>query len=94
MKRIACVLLLAAFGGGCETVVFEQAPVAAQACDPALVGNWLSKGDKPGTDGEVELRISADCTLLFVEHGPTWPALSDWMTPGLSALGAFTMTAA
>jgi hypothetical protein len=62
------VLLLAALCGGCETVVFEAPPVAAQACDPALVGNWFSEGDKPGNRGEVELRIAADCTLLFVEH--------------------------
>ena len=68
MKRIACAVLLAALCGGCETVVFEAPPVAAQACDPALVGNWLSVGDKPGNAGEVELRIGADCTLLFVEH--------------------------
>jgi hypothetical protein len=68
MTRLLPVLLLAALCGGCETVVFEAPPVAAQACDPALVGNWLSKGDKPGSDGEVELRIAADCALLFVEH--------------------------
>ena len=68
MKRLLPVLLLAALCGGCETVVFEAPPVAATACDPALVGNWLSEGDKPGNTGEVELRIGADCTLLFVEH--------------------------
>lgn len=68
MKRPLFALLCTVALGGCETVVFEAPPVAAQACDPALVGNWLSKGDKPGTDGEVELRIAADCTLLFVEH--------------------------
>jgi hypothetical protein len=53
---------------GCETVVFEAPPVAAQACDPALVGHWLSVADKPAENGEVELRIATDCTLLFVEH--------------------------
>ena len=68
MKRLILVWLLAALCGGCETVVFEQAPVAAQACDADLVGTWLSVGDKPGDDGEVELRIAADCMLLFVEH--------------------------
>jgi hypothetical protein len=60
--------LLAAMCGGCETVVFQAPPVAAEACDAALVGNWLSVGDNPGNAGEVELRIGADCTLLFVEH--------------------------
>jgi hypothetical protein len=66
--KLLPLLLLAALCGGCETVVFEAPPVAAQACDPALVGNWLSVGDKPGNTGEVELRIAPDCTLLFVEH--------------------------
>jgi hypothetical protein len=66
--RIAALLLAAAWLGGCETVVFEKPPVAAQACDPALVGTWLSVGDKPGDTGEVELRIDAACKLLFVEH--------------------------
>jgi hypothetical protein len=77
MNKIVGAFLLAALCGGCETVVFEAPPVAAQACDPALVGNWLSKGDKPGTDGEVELRIAADCTLLFVEHEHGAPRAGD-----------------
>ena len=68
MKPWLPVLMLAALCGGCETVVFEAPPVAAQACDPALVGNWLSKGDQPADLGEVELRIDAACKLLFVEH--------------------------
>ena len=68
MIRLPTLLLLALACGGCETVVFEKPPVAAQACDAALVGSWRSKGDKPGTDGEVELRIAADCMLRFVEH--------------------------
>ena len=67
MKRALPFALLALLCG-CESVVFEAPPVAAQACDPALVGNWLSVGDKPGDRGEVELRIAADCSLLFVEH--------------------------
>jgi hypothetical protein len=68
MKTPWLVLPLALLCGGCETVVFEAPPVAAQACDPALVGDWLSVGDKHDEPGEVELRIAADCTLLFVEH--------------------------
>jgi hypothetical protein len=68
MKPLLPLLLLAALCGGCETVVFEAPPVAAQACDPALVGHWLSVADKPAENGEVELRIATDCTLLFVEH--------------------------
>jgi hypothetical protein len=68
MKRLLIVLLLAAGCVGCETVVFQAPPVAAQSCDPALVGRWLSVGDQPGEHGEVELKITADCTLWFVEH--------------------------
>ena len=68
MNKLLPLLLLAAMCGGCETVVFEQPPVAAQACDPALVGRWASIGDKPADRGEVELRIAPDCALLFVEH--------------------------
>jgi hypothetical protein len=67
MKTLG-LLLIAAFCSGCETVVFQAPPVAAQPCDAALVGNWLSVGDKPGNAGEVELRIAGDCTLSFVEH--------------------------
>jgi hypothetical protein len=68
MKPLLPVLLLAVLCGGCETVVFQAPPVAAQPCDAALVGNWLSVGDRKDNAGEVELRIAADCTLLFVEH--------------------------
>ena len=68
MKRWLPLLLLALAGTGCETVVFQAPPVAAQPCDAALVGTWLSVGDKKEDHGEVELRIAADCTLLFVEH--------------------------
>ena len=68
MKLRWLVLGAAVLCGGCETVVFEAPPVAAQACDPALVGTWMSIGDKPADAGEVELRIAADCTLRFVEH--------------------------
>ena len=77
MRPILPVLVLAALCGGCETVVFEAPPVAAQACDPQLVGNWLSVGDKPQNSGEVELRIAADCKLLFVEHEHGAPRLGE-----------------
>ena len=68
MKRWPPLMLLALACSGCETVVFQAPPVAAQACDPLLVGNWLSMGDRPESTGEIELRIAANCTLLFVEH--------------------------
>jgi hypothetical protein len=68
MTRHCYPLLLALACGGCETVVFQAPPVAATACDPDLVGKWLSVGDKADDRGEVELRIAADCALSFVEH--------------------------
>jgi hypothetical protein len=68
MKRWLPLMLLALACGGCETVVFQAPPVAAQACDAALVGTWSSLGDRKENNGEVELRIAPDCTLLFVEH--------------------------
>ena len=60
-----CLCLLLA---GCETTSFEAPPVAATACDRALVGTWDSIGDKREDNGEVELRIDDQCMLLFIEH--------------------------
>ena len=60
---IACVLLAA-----CEATTFEQAPVAALPCDPALAGHWASEGDGEDDDGEVVLQIDAACQLAVVEH--------------------------
>lgn len=68
MKTFAmfsCLLL-----AGCEATSFQAPPVAESACDKALTGTWLSVDEKSGgkDDGEVELRIDADCQLLFVEN--------------------------
>jgi hypothetical protein len=60
-----CLCLLLA---GCETTSFQAPPVAAAACDRALVGTWDSIGDKREENGEVELRIDDQCMLLFIEH--------------------------
>lgn len=61
---LATGLLLA----GCQMTTFEQSPVAATGCDPALAGHWLSTGDEPGEDGEMVLRIDAQCRLEVDEH--------------------------
>jgi hypothetical protein len=60
---ISCLCLAA-----CETTSFQAPPVAEQACDSQLTGTWLSVGDKPDENGEVELRIDGKCQLLFIEH--------------------------
>lgn len=62
---LSCLLL-----AGCEATSFQASPVADAGCDPALAGHWLSVDDKSGgkDDGEVELRIDAQCQLLFVEN--------------------------
>jgi hypothetical protein len=78
MKTLLPMVLAAVLCTGCETVVFEASPVAAQECDPALVGNWLSIGDKPQDKGEVEIRITSDCKLLFVEHEKEVTREGDW----------------
>lgn len=62
----AALLLLA----GCQRTVFESAPVAAApGCDPDLVGEWRSEGDKRSEDGELVAFVGADCSLVTVEHG-------------------------
>lgn len=62
---LACLCLLLS---GCEATSFQAPPVAAGACDHRLVGIWDSVGTKNEKDGSVELRIDAQCMLLFVEH--------------------------
>jgi hypothetical protein len=62
---LACLCLVLS---GCEATSFEAPPVAESACDKALVGTWDSIGDKREKNGEVELRISDQCSLLFIEH--------------------------
>lgn len=62
---VSCLLL-----AGCEATSFQASPVADAGCDPALAGTWLSVDEKSDgkDDGEVELRIDAQCQLLFVEN--------------------------
>lgn len=60
----AAVLALA----GCQRTLFENAPVAGSACDPDLVGEWLSEGDKRADDGELQAFVGPSCELVVVEH--------------------------
>ena len=53
---------------GCQRTLFESAPVAAGTCDPDLVGEWLSEGDKRADDGEMQAFVSASCELYVVER--------------------------
>ena len=63
----AVVLLVLA---GCEATTFQNPPLAEQACDPQLNGDWLSVADSKDNDtpGEVELQIDKTCNLALVEH--------------------------
>ena len=54
---------------GCERTLFAHAPAeAAAACDPALVGRWLSQGDDKDEEGELVATVDAQCRLVTVEH--------------------------
>jgi hypothetical protein len=70
------VLLL----GACERSVFEHPPGVAQDCDPALVGHWLSLGDRPEDRGELEAFIEPDCSLRTIEHKQDGAHRSDTTT--------------
>jgi hypothetical protein len=63
--------------GGCQRTVFENAPGAAELCDPALAGRWLSRGDDGSKDGELEAQIDADCTLVVIESKADGPRRSE-----------------
>lgn len=68
MKSLAIGTLLLLLAG-CQATTFEQAPLAAAACDPELQGHWLSLPDAPkGREGEVQLHIDGDCRLQLREQ--------------------------
>lgn len=71
--RIACALAALLALAGCQVTTFEQSPLAALPCDPAVVGEWHSEGDESSGDGEMILRISADCRLAVEERTPNGP---------------------
>jgi hypothetical protein len=66
---LAALLALA----GCQVTTFEQSPLAALPCDPAVAGEWHSLGDEPSGDGEMILRISNDCQLAIEERTADGP---------------------
>lgn len=66
---LAALLALA----GCQITTFEQSPLAALPCDPAVAGEWHSVDDGPSGDGEMILRISGDCQLSFEERTAEGP---------------------
>lgn len=69
LRRVLLLPLLLLALGGCERTVFERPPAeAAAGCDPALVGRWLSQGDKPGDEGELVATVDARCRLVTVER--------------------------
>lgn len=69
--RLVVPVALALLLGACQRTVFQNPPAAAEACDPALAGRWLSQGDTPKSHGELEVLVGADCSLRAVEHKPT-----------------------
>jgi hypothetical protein len=77
LSRLALVAVAALALGACERTVFQNPPaVAAAACDPDLVGRWLSEGDTPEDRGEMEAIIDADCGLVTIEHKQDGPRRS------------------
>lgn len=58
---------------GCQVTTFEQSPLAALPCDPAVAGEWHSVDDGPSGDGEMILRISSDCRIAFEERTAEGP---------------------
>jgi len=77
--RVRVPLALAALFAlaGCQVTTFEQSPLAALPCDPAVVGEWHSIGDEPSGDGEMILRVSADCQLGVEERTVEGPRTGD-----------------
>ena len=68
MTRLTALLATALLLAGCQRTLFENPPVAAGGCDPDLVGEWLSEGDKRGDDGELQAFVSPACELYTIEH--------------------------
>ena len=71
--RIACAASALLALAGCQVTTFEQSPLAALPCDPAVVGEWHSEGDGSSGDGEMILLVSADCRLQVEERTADGP---------------------
>lgn len=68
LRRIVVMMILLSALCGCQRTLFESAPAAAAACDPALVGRWLSLGERKDETGELEALVDARCGLVMTEH--------------------------
>jgi hypothetical protein len=73
LSRMTPGLLALIALAGCQVTTFEQSPLAALPCDPAIVGEWHSVGDAPSGDGEVILRVAPDCQLSVEERTADGP---------------------
>lgn len=69
VAALLAVLALAA----CQRTVFENPPATLAACDPALVGRWLSLGDREEESGELEAIVASDCRMQVIEHERSGP---------------------
>ena len=72
MIRVRCIPLMIPIVAlaGCEATTFEKPPLAETACDPQLVGYWLTVPDGGSNDpaGEGEFQIDATCKLVAIDH--------------------------
>lgn len=80
---LAALLALA----GCERTVFESPPSDRTRCDKALVGDWLSEGDRHSDTGELRASVAADCTLRVTEQRAGGPRESGPVTLHSDRLG-------
>ncbi|MEO8742782.1 MAG: hypothetical protein ABI365_06280 [Lysobacteraceae bacterium] len=72
MKIAHCIPLMILLASliGCDATTFQKPPLAEAACDPQLVGDWLTVPD-PGSHeagGEGELQIDKTCQLIVIDH--------------------------
>ena len=77
VRCIPLALLLSL--AGCEATTFEKPPLTEAACDPQLVGDWLTAPDPGSSDapGEGELQIDKACKLIAIDHKPDKLVRSD-----------------
>lgn len=47
----------------CQATSFQNPPLAEEACDPALAGNWSSVDESGKRNGELQLKLSETCQL-------------------------------
>lgn len=65
--KFAFVLTLALLAG-CQATSFQSPPLASDpACDPQLVGRWISVTEAGKPNDEMRLDIAADCQLKVAD---------------------------